>query len=92
MGKHAFLIMAYDRWNQLSLLLQLIGNERNDIYLHINANTKNVPFEQLKSCVEKYKCKINVFITMFAYMTMYYFVSFNITRQALAISIGMDEL
>ena len=55
MGKHAILIMAYDRWNQLSLLLQLIDNERNDIYLHINANTKNVPFEQLKSCVKKSK-------------------------------------
>lgn len=55
MGKHAFLIMAYDRWKQLALLLQLIDDERNDIYLHINANTKNVPFEQLKSCVKKSK-------------------------------------
>ena len=39
--------------------------------------------------IDKYKNDIDVFFTMFSYMTLYYFVSFNITRQALAISIGM---
>jgi len=35
-NRHAYLIMAYNNWNQLSLLLKLLDDERNDIYIHID--------------------------------------------------------
>lgn len=51
MGRHAYLIMTYDRWEQLGVLINLIDDERNDIFLHINALSKDVPFEIIKNMV-----------------------------------------
>lgn len=51
MGKHAYLIMAYDRWNQLEGLLRSLDDPRNDIFLHINVHSKDVPFETLKESI-----------------------------------------
>ena len=37
--RHAYLIMAYNNIGQLSTLLRLLDDERNDLYLHIDAKT-----------------------------------------------------
>ena len=31
--KHAYLIIAHNNWKQLSLLLSVLDDERNDIYI-----------------------------------------------------------
>lgn len=53
MGKHAYIIMAYDRWNQLGKLLRLLDDTRNDIFLHVNALSEKVPFEVFEKSIEK---------------------------------------
>lgn len=39
-NKHAYLIMAHDNFEQLKILLDLIDDYRNDIYLHIDKKAK----------------------------------------------------
>ena len=41
MGKHAYLIIAHDKFEQLKRLLLLLDDERNDIYLHIDSKAKD---------------------------------------------------
>lgn len=41
--KHAYLIMAHNEWEVLNTLLQLLDDERNDIYLHIDRKVKVLP-------------------------------------------------
>jgi len=36
MGKHAYLILAHDRFGQLEQLLSCLDHERNDIFLHVD--------------------------------------------------------
>ena len=36
MGKHAYLILAHKNWGQLKVLLSLLDNRRNDIFLHVD--------------------------------------------------------
>lgn len=50
-GKHAYLIMAYNNWNQLALLLSLLDDPRNDIYLHIDKGSGDFPKEILDNAV-----------------------------------------
>ena len=38
-SKHAFCIMAHEKWSQLQKLIDCIDDERNDIYLHIDAKS-----------------------------------------------------
>ncbi len=40
---HAYLIMAHDNWAILNLLLKSIDDERNAVFLHIDAKVKDVP-------------------------------------------------
>lgn len=40
-NKHAYLIMAHNNFSLLSLLLQLIDDVRNDIYIHIDKKVKD---------------------------------------------------
>lgn len=40
---HAYLIIAHDNWEILQLLLRSIDDERNAVFLHIDAKVKNVP-------------------------------------------------
>ncbi len=40
-NKHAYLIMAHNNFDLLSLLLQLIDDARNDIYIHIDKKVKD---------------------------------------------------
>lgn len=39
--KHAYCIMAHGKWGQLQMLLNVLDDERNDIYLHIDAKSLN---------------------------------------------------
>lgn len=37
--KHAFMIMAYNNWNQLKMLISLLDDSRNSIYVHVDAKS-----------------------------------------------------
>lgn len=52
MNKHAYLILAHKNLSQLKLLLSLLDDERNDIFLHID---KKAPFSagELEGCCHK---------------------------------------
>ena len=38
-GKHAFCIMVHEKWSQLQKLIDCIDDERNDIFLHVDAKS-----------------------------------------------------
>ena len=47
MKKHAYLIIAHNHFDQLQTLLELIDDERNDIYLHVDRKAKEFNASQL---------------------------------------------
>ena len=51
--KHAYLILAHNNFYRLKVLLKLLDNENNDIYIHIDKKTRNVPKEEILSVVQK---------------------------------------
>lgn len=51
MANHAYLIMAYNNPNQLTKLLKLLDDTRNDIYLHIDSKSSISP-ENVSKCVK----------------------------------------
>lgn len=53
--KHAYLILAHNNFYTLKLLLKLLDNEQNDIYIHMDKKTKKVPREELSNLVKKSK-------------------------------------
>lgn len=56
--KHAYLIMAHNKFDMLCHLLKLLDDERNDIYLHIDLKAKDVPYEEIKKSVNLSKLTI----------------------------------
>lgn len=42
-GRHAYLIMAHGEWEVLSVLLSLIDDARNDIFLHVDSKAGPLP-------------------------------------------------
>ena len=40
--KHAFLIIAHNEYPVLEVLLSMLDDERNDIYLHIDKRAKYI--------------------------------------------------
>ena len=54
--KHAFLIIAHNEYPVLEVLLSMLDDERNDIYLHIDKRATEL-FQQIKS-----KCRKPAFI------------------------------
>lgn len=52
MGKHAYLIMAHSQIALLSKLLQCLDDERNDIFIHLDAKSK-IHTDSLKRFVVK---------------------------------------
>lgn len=40
-NRHAYLIIAHNKWHQLGILLSLIDDSRNDIYVHIDKRAKD---------------------------------------------------
>ena len=49
--RHAYLVMAHGNFSVLEKCLSLLDDPRNDIYLHIDRKTKEVPFDRLKQSV-----------------------------------------
>ena len=56
MKKHAYLIMAHTQPELLKKLLQMLDNERNDIYLHIDSKAKDYPLDEIAAVLQKSKC------------------------------------
>lgn len=57
--RHAYLIMAYNNWRQLGMLLELLDDSRNDIYIHIDKRAGDFPQAELAAAV---KCSRVTFI------------------------------
>lgn len=53
MKKHAYLIMAHNNFYVLEKLLLLLDDERNDIYIHIDAKSKDFDFKYYKNIINK---------------------------------------
>ena len=54
MGKHAYLIIAHNNWEQLQFLLDILNDERNDFFLLIDAKAKDFNKEVfLRDCAAK---------------------------------------
>ena len=53
--RHAYLVMAHHNFDQLCRLLELLDDERNDIYLHIDKKSRNVPYERIGKALNKAK-------------------------------------
>lgn len=53
MSKHAYLILAHKNFGQLRKLIQLLDDERNDIFVHVDAKAKNFNPEEFKDTVKK---------------------------------------
>lgn len=51
--KHAYLIMAHTNPRQLGMLLQLLDEPNNDIYLHIDVKSQDIDIDALKKNVNK---------------------------------------
>lgn len=56
MKKHAYLIMAHTQPELLKKLLELLDDERNDIYLHIDSKAKDYPLEEIAGMLKHAKC------------------------------------
>ena len=52
---HAYLIMAYNNWNQLRMLLELLDDPRNDLFIHIDKRAGEFPREELAAAVKESK-------------------------------------
>lgn len=53
--KHAYLIMAHEQFSILFKLLHDLDDERNDIFLHIDAKSHKAPLEEITGCVKNAK-------------------------------------
>lgn len=53
MDKHAYLVMAHCDFESLRCLLKALDDSRNDIYLHIDKKTKNVPLNEIRTWVRR---------------------------------------
>lgn len=51
MGKHAYLILAHKNMGQLRKLIELLDDERNDIYVHVDAKATGFRPEILQEAV-----------------------------------------
>lgn len=46
MVKHAFLIIAHDQFELLKILIKMLDDERNDIFVHIDSKVKDFDFNE----------------------------------------------
>ena len=56
MRKHAYLIMAHTQPELLKKLVELLDDERNDIYIHIDAKAVDFPMKEIADAVKKANC------------------------------------
>lgn len=50
-GRHAYLIICHNNFKILQMLLSAIDDDRNDIYIHVDKKTEDVPFEDIRAAV-----------------------------------------
>ena len=50
MGKHAYLIIAHTNFEQLQKLVNILDDERNDIYIHIDKKSQDFETSIIKAC------------------------------------------
>lgn len=55
MKKYAYLIMAHTEPELLKILLELLDDERNDIYLHIDKKAEDFPLDEIRQKVSRSK-------------------------------------
>lgn len=48
MQKHAYLIIAHNQFELLEILIKMLDDVRNDIFIHIDPKVKNFDFEKFK--------------------------------------------
>ena len=53
MGKHAYLILAHNKLDQLAILLQTLDDSRNDVYLLLDSKLGQVDEKPLREAVKK---------------------------------------
>ncbi|MFR2776301.1 MAG: beta-1,6-N-acetylglucosaminyltransferase [Anaerostipes sp.] len=53
--KHAFLIIAYNNWWQLKQLIQMLDDENNDIFVHIDLKSKDFNISDFVDITKKSK-------------------------------------
>ena len=59
--KHAYLILAHSQWELLDILLNCLDDERNDIFVHIDAKVRVLPhLHTEKSCLYVLKNRVDV--------------------------------
>lgn len=51
--RHAYLILCYHRFEQLTILLKLLDDPRNDIYICVDSKSGEYPEELLRSAIKK---------------------------------------
>lgn len=55
MIKHAFLIIAHNQFDLLKILIKMLDDERNDIYLHIDSKVTDFSFREYQEIPKKSK-------------------------------------
>ncbi len=63
MDKHAYLIMIHGNFENLSVCLSLLDDDRNDIYIHVDKKVKEEDLKKVKDEIEKRVQKSHVFYT-----------------------------
>ena len=58
MKKHAYLIMAHTQPELLKVLMKMLDDERNDIYIHIDSKAKEFPIDEILSVTQKASCYV----------------------------------
>ena len=63
--KHAYMIMAHDNFFNLEILVKLLDNEQNSLYIHIDKKVKNFNFNFFRNISKKSKIffvdRINIY-------------------------------
>ena len=54
-NKHAYMIICHDNFEHLLKLIKALDDIRNDIYIHVDRKTRNMPFEQINNAAQKAK-------------------------------------
>lgn len=52
MQKHAYMIIAHNEFDLLEILVRLLDDPRNDIYVHIDAKVKNFDFKSFQALTQ----------------------------------------
>lgn len=55
MRKHAYLIIAHHQFELLQKTMRILDSETNDFFIHIDAKSKDVPFDEIKGSVSRSK-------------------------------------